>query len=771
MFDGGSYSDVFAIMNLLWDYDHTPSSKNHQFAKEYAVSLPRLNRILSTRKNLQLRVSSHLNVPMISLCTKQPPRKMSSSTLTVLRLIKTWIFNDSLITLCPTETSLDNGKFSLKLEGNPVEKSQFQSILGNNGFILDSIGEIKYKGKHEATYIDSTPLIVDEKSFESRLLSLSIEKNAKVLCHRAGHRIHLYAITTDAIEKIHSIFPSNDDDIYTTDNIECCRNLTSHKGWRGRSCGAWKVLGSKEMSVEAETIGIENKRNISCKRYCLSSVLHAKRKYKVLASSVLSLRRLFDIVCIEADPSRTEGPIEILHHSRTHNIDFEAFELKDLFSTSHVRLQKEHENHTQEIIFETNTECNSSHSGSWFQETQAPWEARLLTALACSQRTSRKPFVSLPNHFDRDDDGNGSPISTITFDVENLRGKWKWMETNGNAVVDSMSIPATITPQNHAVYACCGNILELKGDAILAENLTILPPGDNFLTMAFTCFGMSPPMTSSTGTDDDCLDYCRNGMEELDFSEVNMECAICLSELRQPQITICRHLFCKKCIISLLHSSSAVPRCPYCRCKIKSNDIKGVVSKGMKERLKNANHFYHRLQTLMTSNEKKKRLCYSEELVHLLCDIFHGLDGLEVLPWDDSMNMEVVENAEPMTKHEQSGSTVDILLNEMGQNNLPSSFIYQLLDGETEETKMRNGTVSSYGNRMETDNDTATVISSAACNYLQTMILQSSEMNAINEQNNEHSTNNDIESTGSAPRQRGVDLMAAVMSSRCYSST
>lgn len=779
MFDGGNYSDVFAIMNLLWDYNQISSSKRHQFAKENAVSLPRLNSILSTRKNLQLRVSSHLEVPLVSLCSKQSPREMTSSKLTVLRLIKTWIFHDSLIALSPNKKRMDTGAFSLKLQGNPVNKSQFRSILDCDSFHLDSMGEVRYKGRHEATSIDYVPLVLDAKAFEARLLSLVIEKNVKVLCHRASDWIYLYSITADVIGKMQSMLQF-DDDVYVTESMESHRNISNHKGWRGRICGTWKVLGStsRETPDAVLTTDDDNRINISCQRYNLGSILHAKRKYKVLASSLLPFRSQFDIVFIEADPSKTHGPIEILHYSRTHNIYFEASELKDLFSTPHIRLQTVHTKYSQELVFGENKEIihtKSSHKG-WFETTQAPWEVRLLTALACSQRTYRKPFLSLPKAVEdgegqlfqnQDDDKNDTTnlsFSIISFDVENLRGQWKWVETEGNAVVDRMSIPATITPQIHVVYACCGNILELKGGAILAENLTILPPSENFVSLAFTCFGLPPPMHSS-GTDEDSLEFCRNGMEEIDLSGVDLECAICLSELRHPKITNCRHLFCKNCIISLINSTTNnnTPRCPCCRFELNVNEIKDVVSKGMNERIENAKRFNHTLKMLMTSTEKKS-LCYSRDLVELLCNVFHNLDGLEVLPWDNSMTMQV-RSSEPMTKQE---NPIDFLLKEMGRNNLPSSFIH-LLD-EKEEIMMQDIIpITSNHHEIQGDMDNNASVIGSAGDFLQNLLLTNPESNAIlqHEQGNENTTHDEL-NADSISCQRGVDLTAAVMSSRCY---
>lgn len=67
--------------------------------------------------------------------------------------------------------------------------------------------------------------------------------------------------------------------------------------------------------------------------------------------------------------------------------------------------------------------------------------------------------------------------------------KWKWVETNGDVVLDSFSIPASVAPQDtESIFACCGNILELNGGRLLAENLTLLPFGQQFLTIARRCF-------------------------------------------------------------------------------------------------------------------------------------------------------------------------------------------------------------------------------------------------------------------------------------------
>ena len=96
-FSAGLWSDPMATCNLLYEFE---GSKNkNAFCREFGVSYPRIKHLLATRNNLRYRVGSALGKSVEDLCLKNPLSKASHSTITLLRLISTWLFHENLIKL------------------------------------------------------------------------------------------------------------------------------------------------------------------------------------------------------------------------------------------------------------------------------------------------------------------------------------------------------------------------------------------------------------------------------------------------------------------------------------------------------------------------------------------------------------------------------------------------------------------------------------------------------------------------------------------------
>jgi len=124
-----------------------------------------------------------------------------------------------------------------------------------------------------------------------------------------------------------------------------------------------------------------------------------------------------------------------------------------------------------------------------------PEGMRIMEALLSGRRKDRVIYFLDNNEKERaSSDADESDTSYLEVRLMRKAGdsnhmkKWKWIETKGDVLLDSFSVPASVSPQNEdIIYASCGNILELNGGRLLAENLTILPLGNQFLTIAQMC--------------------------------------------------------------------------------------------------------------------------------------------------------------------------------------------------------------------------------------------------------------------------------------------
>ena len=64
-----------------------------------------------------------------------------------------------------------------------------------------------------------------------------------------------------------------------------------------------------------------------------------------------------------------------------------------------------------------------------------------------------------------------------------------------------MSLPAYVLPQDTDIYACCGNMLELKGGSIWAEGVSIILGGKKMIDLAKLCTGINARVSFSVHND------------------------------------------------------------------------------------------------------------------------------------------------------------------------------------------------------------------------------------------------------------------------------
>ena len=83
-------------------------------------------------------------------------------------------------------------------------------------------------------------------------------------------------------------------------------------------------------------------------------------------------------------------------------------------------------------------------------------------------------------------------------------------------------------------------------------------------------------MTASDATPAELREKLIQTLKLILSSGIDEECAICLDSLSLPVITHCAHVFCRRCIESVIRTTEWNPRCPLCRNNIKAEQLVDV---------------------------------------------------------------------------------------------------------------------------------------------------------------------------------------------------
>lgn len=140
----------------------------------------------------------------------------------------------------------------------------------------------------------------------------------------------------------------------------------------------------------------------------------------------------------------------------------------------------------------------------------APEGARLLAILAAARR--REATVQIPLPMDDEDSDLSDDDELICFALDHglgrLNNRWTRLDTDRAVFVGENSVPASVIPIDcpGALYACCANTLDLRGGALRADGLTLLPPGTHFLLLAMLAFDLPPDELGHVPNDEEELD-------------------------------------------------------------------------------------------------------------------------------------------------------------------------------------------------------------------------------------------------------------------------
>ena len=434
--------------------------------KKHSVSYPRLSRLASTRDNLRVRVANCLGKTESTLCLKSPPRDMCDSKLNCIRVMKSWLFNDGVVKLRQSNLDVKDGSYIVQVKGDKIQESHLNQIFekDRHSFTLGGQGYTIYNGKFKPVEIDGEIPALKPLEFEERLLSFSMDKSCSVIVCKIASIIHVY-ISGGQQKSVMRLLGSS----FTLEGTVNC-------GDQNRS--------SNQADVD-----------ISFAKY--SSVTKLKRAKQELKNLRESLRQyssaLKENVFIIDIAKGDGGPFNIYSFLSSKSFEVRKLDLVKLLRTPDATLQKSNNSSSRQVVIFSEEQIDATVSPYITQNL--PEEARILHAIASGRYNNT--VIRFQHEVDNQLEEDAAYLE-VNLGSKTIRNKWIWTETNEPALLDFDSIPATTAPQCYDMYACCGNILELKGGRVRAEGMTILPGGDAFLSLSRRCFGIDTSGDTST---------------------------------------------------------------------------------------------------------------------------------------------------------------------------------------------------------------------------------------------------------------------------------
>jgi hypothetical protein len=492
-FDANLYSEPMAIMNLLWEFNRIKGDK-HKWCMRYGIFLPRVRRLNNTCENLRKRVAQFLNIPADGIVAQEPPLRMPHAKVTLLRIIKAWVFHDSVIQ-CRSQKftkGLTENAFSIDLQKKSarIEKEHLHQVLSRDRHPFELKGHSKVEQKGTFDLGDGNGFSIPE--FEERLLSYSTEKSCSVVSNKSEDYQAVY-IEDEVAHRQDFAFLLE----MLTERLRHKRTvlLAPNNNRRGRAerpcglflCGDTSKGGKKWMIFSSTKISL-----LSNKQW---KSLDLQLQDYMKSSSLTGLSCAFTL-------SRTNKFQLILFGSPVSQRD-----LADMFAASSLIVNPPKMTaFTQQISFPlTDSEPLETGTGENSHTAETSWDrppisgnipegARVLSLLASDRR--KEHVIRLGSGVLQSDDDDDDSEALIDIHLETsqtkLGNRWTRFGSTRNVFVDSNSVPATAIPlRGHGTLLCmCANTLEVRGGGARVEGLTLLPQGRLFFMLCRITFGL-----------------------------------------------------------------------------------------------------------------------------------------------------------------------------------------------------------------------------------------------------------------------------------------
>ena len=568
-------------MNVLFDFER--STNRQAFCRKHGLSYARVNRLALTRDNLRTRVASYLGKNASSLELQIPPYDMDKSKILALRILKTWMFHDGIVRLPPMKRApTENGLYTMQLKGDAVDDRHLEQVLDHSRhkFTLKSEGYMIYNGRFSPVEVNYEPTELVPIEFEERLLSFSIQRNCNFVVSRMGSMTNLYISQNKRDSIIDWV-----DEVYNFRGLIQC---TLKNAKAGGDCGVWSAQYTTASSDGSKTF---------VKYGITETDKKAKKSFKLLREIVRSEALVAGLSALLLDIGKTTGGPVNLYSYGINDFSISTPDFVQLFRTPDVKVQKSPGcSLRQSVIFEETLENGTNQS---IVAENIPEGARILLAVAAGRRTNQ--VIRFKHGMNEMIEEGTADYLEVALGNKYNTSRWQWTETGEPALLDSDSIPATISPQPTVMYACAGNILELRGGRVRAEGITMLPGGEAFVNLAKECIGISS-----------LSNYC-DELEEHGFA---------------------------------------------------------------------AEAFYDYFNQSVAESD----LRYFPDAVRLLCNVFHSLGELEMVPWLENEPENVVIDrfpSGPRSDKKRNKTLGADICKSLGDENVPSCFMSLFSEGQS----------------------------------------------------------------------------------------
>ena len=528
-FDGSLFSDPFAMMNLVWEYDR--SKTRASWCAKHSIHEGRVRRLLLTCNNLQKRVAEHCGVRSDDFQMSQAPQQMLRAKATILRIIQVWVFHETIIQ-CKRSNfvkGLTEQSFSVELgeDGDRVTQSDLQQILSlkRHKFQLRFYNEISQKSSFTLVKTGFPEFVAN---IDHRLTSLFFSKEFDIAWVHEGSLL-LILVRGDVFNNRDVFDGTLRKDLFKKlENrvLLAMRPVVNKRGVGERPCGQWiyekvELDLSEHAALESNHVcllyGSPAKGDLhglvsKCKQFVRSSQHNAKGLGCALKEGKGNSKPKHKFNFLLCGDVRPLTPTDI----------------QDLLSTPNVGEVTTGTNEgNQTILFprvdnlpegSTTKLATVSASGPLFN--CVPEGARLLAVVASGRR--RDHCIRLPKRNDsgapgKKEDHNDSESSddlVITFNrrQSDLRRRWQRFNSDSTVYTPDTSVVASALPIEgpDLVYCCCANTLEVRGGGLRAEGLTLLPPGRLFLLLCRLSFGLVSDNGDRKGLIKNCLQWVTN---------------------------------------------------------------------------------------------------------------------------------------------------------------------------------------------------------------------------------------------------------------------
>lgn len=205
-FDGGLFSEIFSIMNLLFKFERAKDRQS--FCRKNSVSFSRISRLLSIRNNLSSRVATYMRLDAKYCRASESPSTMDPSKLLALRIVNVWMFSEGTLKLpAPKQNGKDTMYSTVHLVGDIITDLHLEQILDpvRHPFNLRTESNLTFQAHFKPVQIDDLDPKLGIDTFHERLLSFSIESQIDVVVTRIGILLYIFVEVSKSAQSLESI--------------------------------------------------------------------------------------------------------------------------------------------------------------------------------------------------------------------------------------------------------------------------------------------------------------------------------------------------------------------------------------------------------------------------------------------------------------------------------------------------------------------------------------------------------------------------------------